>query len=182
MVDLAIAFALITTPPGVPENVPPADRWEQLSPALQKTAMSMELLDKGEFKYILHDAKDFQQDINIIRQRYVELKDAPAAAECYQFPHRVEMYDRLQFNRAYVEYIRKLRTIYSDRADEYDEIICECNQIYRILDAARDSRCDYYHVSVRRKSLMDLKALIGEEDFNAGRLPFCVPEWRFRER
>ncbi len=58
----------------------------------------------------------------------------------------------------------------------------ETDRLYKVWDAVRDARCEFYYVSVRRQALMRLKDMLGEDDYRSTNLPPNVPVWRFNER
>lgn len=182
MGDLAIAAMLIFSPPGTPETVPPVERWADVSSAMQKIAIDMEILDRSESLYILRRRSDFIQDLEIIRNRRVEYQDAPKVCDSLRFPDRFVLGSQMDFNRRYTENVVKRCSCDYAFADEYFDILSETKQLYAIYDAARDARCDYYYVTARRSALKRLRDLLGDDDFRAGKLPPCVPVWRFNER
>ncbi|MFO0936493.1 MAG: hypothetical protein U0798_08290 [Gemmataceae bacterium] len=179
--DLLLAAMLLTAPPGTPETIPPAERWPAIQAAVQDLAIQWEILDKAETKYLFADSKDFKVDLEILRNRYVDLASAPKAAEAYRFPDRRFAAEMIQFNRAYRSTLSARQIAESDRIDDLSEAIKETDRLYHVWDAARDARCDYYHITVRRQALKKLKSLLGDEEFARGELPPNVPTWRFAE-
>lgn len=51
--DLVLAAVLLTTPPGVPEPTPPAEKWPDIRDAIHKVAVDWEILDPRETRYIM---------------------------------------------------------------------------------------------------------------------------------
>ena len=179
--DILLAAMLLTAPPGTPETVPPPDRWPAIQAAVHDVAISWEILDKAELKYLFAEPKDFKIDLEILRHRYVELADAPRAAEAYRFPDRRISAEMIQFNRTYRASLATRQSAEADRIDDLSEAAKETDRLYYVWDAVRDARCDYYHVTVRRQALKKLKTLLGDEAYAAGALPPNVPTWRFAE-
>lgn len=180
MNDYIFASMLLLAPVDHIEVPPPETRWPAISQAVQKVAVDWELLDKAECKYLMHELKDFNVDLKILKSRCVTLKDAPRAIEAMRFPDRIFCSGQLSFNAAYQGHMIIARDCSSDR-DTYNDIIAEAKKLHTVWDAVRDSRCDYYHVTVRREALAKLRGLIGDEAFYSGELPPCVPVWRFKE-
>lgn len=179
--DLFLAAMLLTAPPGTGEMSPPPERWQSIQSAVQKLAVDWEILDKAERKYIFADLKDFHVDLEILRNRYVDLANAPKAGEAFRFPDRRVSADMIQFNRAYRSSLAQRQSMEGDRIDDLSEAVKETDRLYHVWDAARDARCDYYHITVRRQALKKLKGLLGDEAFASGALPPNVPTWRFVE-
>ena len=144
-------------------------------------AIKSELLDVREARYFLSTNTEIVSDINIIRRRRVELQNAPHIVDVEPFPDRVYINSRVAFNRAFHRHIAERGLLEPDRKDFLTEIASENQKLYTIWDAARDAKCDFYYITVRRQALVKLKYLIGEEDFNQGKLPDNVPTWRFNQ-
>ena len=72
----ALAMAIFMSPAGENDVPPPKSDWPQICSVLRDTAIKMELLDRSE-RYIISDLKDYQLDINIIRDRYQKYKNYP---------------------------------------------------------------------------------------------------------
>jgi hypothetical protein len=179
--DLVLAATLIAAPPGTPEPPPPPERWTGLQAALHKTAVDLEILDERETRYVLARLEDFEGDLDLLRRRYVELADAPKLADGYRFPDRRSVNEFIRFNRAYRKNLETRQVWEADRADVIRVAVLETDRLYKVWDAVRDARCDFYYVTVRRQALMRLKDLLGDEGYAAGELPPYVPEWRFAE-
>lgn len=64
-------------------------------------------------------------------------------------------------------------------------VLCNWNRealdLYRAWDLLDDARHAGYPAWRQRVALKRLREAIGDEDFNAGRMPPCVPVWRFNE-
>jgi hypothetical protein len=179
--DLVLAATLLTAPPGTPEPAPDADRWPALQAAIHQTAVEWEILDSRETRYVLSRPEDFEADLNLLRRRYAELADAPKLADGTRFPDRRTVNDLIRFNRAYRKHLETRQVWEADRADAIRTAVTETDRLYRVWDAVRDARCEFYYVTVRRQALKKLKEMIGDDAYALGELPPYVPEWRFRE-
>jgi hypothetical protein len=179
--EFAIAFFLLTTPPGVAENPPEAARWPAIQAAVQKLAVDWEILDPRETRYILSKPEEFGVDINLLRRRYQELKDVPRLVEAQRLPDRNAANDLIHFNRAFRKTLESRRAIETDRSDEWLAVIRETDKLYQVWDAVRDARCEFYYVTVRRHAMRKLMDQIGEEAWDTATLPPGVPTWRFAD-
>jgi hypothetical protein len=174
-----LAAALLTAPPDSLEFTDAAAVHEALAPALQRVAVDWEILDPRENKYVLSQPQDFPADLKLLQGRYRELVNAPCLEECVRFPERALVNDMMSFNRAYRNDLATRLTLDTVHEEELRAALTETDHLYRIWDAVRDARCDYYYITVRRQALQQLRELIGPEAYYSGRLPPHVPVWRF---
>jgi hypothetical protein len=179
--DLVLAAALLTSAPGIPEQPPTPDRWPGLQAALHKTAVEWEILDPRETRYVLARVEDYQADLDILRKRQVELADAPKVGDSARFPAREVVNEFIRFNRAYRKHLETRQVWEADRADVIRIVMAETDRLYRVWDAIRDARCEFYYITVRRQALQRLRDLIGPEAYAIGELPPHVPDSRFVE-
>ncbi len=177
--DLFLASMLLAAPVGTPEQTPPAERWSVMQAALQEIAIDLEILDPRESRYVLAKPEDFQEDIDFLRKRRVELADAPKVADAMRLPERRLMDDYIQFNRAYKKHLETRLIWEADRADMINEVVRETERLYKLWDATREAKCDFHYVTYRRLALKKLKDGMGTEAYTAGALPPYVPDWRF---
>ncbi|CAN5402665.1 hypothetical protein BH11PLA2_BH11PLA2_27730 [soil metagenome] len=179
--EFAMAFMLLTTPPGVTEPPPDLAKWSVIQSSVQQLAMDWEILDPRETKYILAKPEEYAIDINLLRRRYQDLKEVPRLAEAHRLPDRQTANDLIQFNRAFRKTLDTRRALETDRADEWLIVIQETDKLYHVWDAVRDARCDFYYVTVRRQALRKVKESIGDDAWDTASLPPGVPTWRFAE-
>jgi hypothetical protein len=179
--DLMLAALLLTTPAGTPDSGPPAEQFAPLRDAILKMAVEWEILDLRETRYMLNRPEDFSADLNVLRRRYHELKDAPKVGESFRFPDRKHVNELVRFNRAYRKHLESRQQFEVDRAELFREAMTETDSLYQVWDAVRDSRCDFYYITVRRQALKRLKDLLGEDSYQMAELPPHVPIWRFNE-
>lgn len=179
--EFAIAYFLLTTPPGALEPAPDAVRWPIVQSAVQQLAIDWELLDPRETRYILAKPDEFGVDINLLRRRFQELKDVPLLADSQRLPDRNTANELIHFNRAFRKTLESRRAIETDRSDEWLEIIGETDKLYQVWDAVRDARCEFYYVTVRRQAMRKLKDQLGDDAWEKAILPPGVPTWRFAD-
>jgi len=179
--DLFLAATLLAAPVGTPEQIPAEDRWPAIRDAIHKTAIEWEIMDARETRYILAAREDFNSDLNLLRNRYADLADAPRLAESHRLPDRHTINELIRFNRAYRKHLEGRLMWESDRADLLHNVMQETDRLYRQWDAIRDAQCDFYYVTVRRAAMKRLRDSIGTEAFNTGAMPPYVPDWRFAD-
>jgi hypothetical protein len=110
-----LAASLLTTAPDIPEPPIDARDWPAVQEALQSLAVEWEILDPREVRYVLARHEDFDNDLNLLRRRYQELRDAPKLADAQRFPDRTTVSELLAFNRAYRRYLDARQTMEHDR-------------------------------------------------------------------
>jgi hypothetical protein len=101
--------------------------------------------------------------------------------DCERFPDRAAINDMLAFNRSYRQHMDACQPVNLSRWWEFRAVLQETDQLYQIWDTARDARCDYYYVTVRRQALKKLRELVGAEVYYSGEMPPYVPLWRFQQ-
>jgi hypothetical protein len=181
MAEYLIAILLITGLPGTPEPLPSEDAFPALRESVHKIAIDMEILDNRETSYIFAKRSDFDADLNLLRRRYQDFKDAPRLEESNRLPERKIVNDLVQFNRAYRKCLAEKHELEQDRGEIYETVMIETDRLYKVWDAVRDARCEFYYVTVRRQALIRLKDMLGDDDYAKTNLPPNVPTWRFRD-
>jgi hypothetical protein len=179
--EFALAFMLLTTPPGVDDATPEPGKWGIVQSSVQELAIEWEILDRRETKYILAKPEEFAIDINLLRRRYQELKDVPRLSEAMRLPDRQTANEQIQFNRAFRKTLETRRQFEIDRSDEWLMVIRETDKLYQVWDAVRDARCEFYYVTVRRHALRKLKETMDDDAWVRAELPPSVPTWHFNE-
>src|SRR5947209_7704322 len=178
--DSLLALVLLTTPPEPASAGTAPEAYVQLRPTIQAVAVQLEILDPREVRYILARPEDFQSDLNLLRRRFRELADAPPVSDSLRFPDREAINEMLSFNRAYRQYIDIRQSVELAHWWEHQATLQETEQLYQVWDTVRDSRCEYYYVTVRRQALKRLREQLGEHAYYSGQLPPYVPVWRFQ--
>ena len=178
---IVIACIMLSAAPGTPEPLPSEEDFPAIRDAVHMVAIQWEILDTRETSYIFANRGDFDVDLNMLRRRYQDFKDAPRLDESNRLPERKLVNELVQFNRAYRKHLFDKHLLEKDRADQYELAMVETDRLYKVWDAVRDARCDFYYVTVRRHALVRLKDLIGEKDYRDVNLPPNVPVWRWRE-
>lgn len=178
-----LAASLLITPPNIPESISKED-WPAIQEAIQSLAIEWEIMDPKEQRYIFARFDDFQSDLDILRERYQLLKDAPKLSDHHRFMASEVTKEYLAFNRAYFRFLSQMKDMNTDRPDivrNIRESLCETESLYKIWDSLKDAKCEYYYIIVRRTALKTLRDKLGNEAYNKGEMPPFVPLWRFRE-
>lgn len=179
--DLILATMLITGTPGAHEATPTPEQWPLVQFSVQKLATDWQILDGREKHYILAKREEFNIDINLLRRRYQDLRDAPSIEEANRLPDRKTASEMIKFNRTFRQYLVDRQILERDRDAFYQIVLFETDKLYRVWDCVRDAQCDFYYITVRRQALQKLRCLLGEQAYLYGELPPNVPIWRFAE-
>jgi hypothetical protein len=177
--NYALAAVLLTTTNEPPESAEVLESYATVRPTVQALAMSWEILDPREARYMLTRPEEFSSHLTIVRRRCVDFADAPPLYDCMRFPDRPLVNDLLTFNRAYRQHLDNRQALELDNAWDLREMVLEADRLYQVWDTVRDTRCDYYYITVRRQALKKLKESLGEQAYYSGCLPPHVPVWRF---
>jgi len=177
--DYLLSVALLTTPGDPTEAAGAFDHFMSVRPTVQAVAVYWEVLDTREEKYVLNRQDDFAGDLKLLRRRWDDLADAPPLNDCMRFPDRSLISDLLSFNRSYREQLEHRQSLELVYGYELREVVSEVDRLYQIWDTARDARCEYYYISVRRGALKKLREAVGDQAYYSGQLPPHVPVWRF---
>ncbi len=177
--DYLLSVALLTAPGDPNEAAGAFDHFSSVRPTLQAVAVYWEVLDTREVKYVLNRQDDFACDLKLLRKRWDDLATAPPLNDCMRFPDRSLISDLLAFNRSYRQQLEHRLALELVYGWELREVMSEVDRLYQIWDTARDARCEYYYISVRRAALKKLRDAVGAEAYYSGRLPPHVPVWHF---
>jgi hypothetical protein len=124
---------------------------------------------------------DFESEMRWVRKNLRETVDCPPLADARRLPPATQIRQLVGFNSAYRQFLEARREVRRHEWDELTEIINETDRLREIWQAAADASSEDHIWVCRRRSLKRLKELIGEGAYEAGRLPPCVPLWRFYE-
>jgi hypothetical protein len=177
--NYALAVALLTAPPDKAERPAPLPEFATVRPTLQVLAVSWELLDPRECRYVFTRAEDLANDLKLLRRRWHDLADAPPLHDCMRLPDRALVNELLAFNRAYRQHLDSRQSLELTYWWDLHESLQETDRLYVIWDTVRDARCEYYYVNVRRLALKRLRETLGPGAYYCGKLPPHVPVWRF---
>jgi hypothetical protein len=179
--ELAFAISLLVAPPGTPyPKIEPAE-WPTVQVAICKVAIDWEIMDPREASFMMTKPEDMKEDLEVLRTRFVELNGAPLVNDAKRFPGRDSISDMLSLNRNLRKHIEVRQHVDTDRASAFRAALHETDTLYRVWDAVRDAKCEFYYVTVRRQALKKVRNMIGAEAYYTGNLPPHIPTWRFQE-
>jgi hypothetical protein len=177
--EFILAAMLLLSPLEISDPEKSIQDEADLSPFVQVIALNFEILDPREHQYILLRSSDFQSDVKLLKKRYNELYDAPLVFDSMRFPDRLVIQEMLGFNRVYRHHLIARVHLEPVFGEDLHAVIKETDQLYQVWDYIRDSRCEYYYITVRRHALKKVLESIGTEAFYNGVYPPSVPTWRF---
>ena len=135
--NYALAAVLLSTPADSAEPPEAMDCLATVRPAVRDLALSWEILDPREVRYVLTRPEDFPCDLKLLRRRYADLADAPPLYDCMRFPDRTLVNDMLAFNRAYRQHLDNRQALELANAWELREMLLEADRLYQIWDLVR---------------------------------------------
>lgn len=157
---------------------------KEIKHAIRSVSIEWEILDKQETHFIMHekgDIIDFYHSLLILRQRYIDLQDAPMLMDHSRFwINREKIDDLLLRNRSYNTYLETILLVNRDRSDLIIEVKRDNQNLHDLWDILRDAKCEYYSICARRKALKKLREKL-ENDYWTGTMPPHIPIWRFRD-
>lgn len=168
--ECLVAALLLNAPQGTPT---PVELAYVLRPNILALAMDDEVLDPREKGFVM--GQDLMGDLEMLRGRTIEFANSPKLQETERFADRKFINEGLAINRAVRNQLMQRLAIDLIHEEEIRVLVQKTDQLYQTWDAARDSRCDYYYVTVRRQSLGLLKEIIGAENFYSGHMPSFIP-------
>lgn len=175
MKEFVLACALLTSPVETPENVT-REQFTSLKAAIQETAIEWEIMDEREKSYMLANYQEFQTDLDILRKRYEDLRDAPKLNEGKRFPVKDAASLLAKLNRELKSDLQIKMAWEQDRADIYSEAILQLDKVYPAWDALRDAQNEFYYITTRREALKKLKCVLNG-NFDNGNMPDAIPHW-----
>ncbi|MFL5246056.1 MAG: hypothetical protein ACJ8FY_28630 [Gemmataceae bacterium] len=106
---------------------------------------------------------------------YFSMTD-PLACELERFPPLLIAKENFNFGMAHGNYLEKQRN--SGFCSAWYQENWSLNECWLFLDVAQDRSSSFAR---RVQALQNLKQWLGEENYFMGRMPPCVPIWRFRD-
>lgn len=178
-------------PMQAPDFTPPSPRpfesgdekginYSEVKNIYQLVFLYNEIMDERELKYVFNKPHEFLSDFDMIMRRAKDLENAPHLCDSFILPERVLVNELLMFNRAFKVYLETCKTIYFNPPNRewVIETMAENEALYQIWDCARDARCQYYYVHIRRQAMKRLVDIMGPLDAKFC-MPPHVPIWRF---
>jgi hypothetical protein len=165
------------------KETPPAPATWEHKEALLALGVRLEVMDRRE-TYFFQIPELYEKDVDIIRNRILDLKGAPTLSDIQRYDHlsKDEINATIRLNRAYKLHLETRMAWEPDRQMILSEAIRETELCYRAWSNLAEMRTPFYFVSVRRRAALVFRDIVGEEAFQGGELPPSVPHWRFNQR
>jgi hypothetical protein len=122
---------------------------------------------------------DFRSEVRWVRKHRPDALACPPLADSRRLPSPVVIRQLLAFNGAHRQYLEARRWVRRHEWEELTEALCETDRLREIWQAAAEAASEEQIWICRRRALLRLQELIGEEAYYTGNLPPCVPLWRF---
>jgi hypothetical protein len=175
--DYVLAVAAVTAPGGIVGD------HAHLGPALRQVALCWELIDPRERRCLRGECSSFADDLQWLRRRHADLENAPYSGEVYRLPPLRVVMEALNFNEAFRKtLLSRAGWAEGPMIEEIQQHLKEVDRRHRIWDLMRDAHMKCYYVTARRRTLRELREVLGDEAFYRGEWPTVVPVEAFRER
>lgn len=181
--DKAIGITLLSLPKGTPLGTLNPELKALISISIQEVALDLEIMDPRERRYIMVPQKDedMQTDLDMLRVRQIDFKDAPPLSDTERLPERAYANQLCSFNRSFRTVITNRMEFELDRIPLFSEVLAETDTCYRAWDLIRDAKCEFFYNTVRRQAMKRLKQEMGATAYEQGNWPDFVPRWRFND-
>lgn len=182
-VDMRLtALTLICQPTEAGENYKLTDDHDDLAFALRETAVELELLSRDSIPGYFRFPREFYSDLSIMRNRYRDKLRFPSIREADMLPAASVIREALNFNRGFQQHLQSQILIESgENKALYEVVLEETIELYKVWFAMEQAKTYLWNPNERHRALYQLKSMLGDHDYYAGKWPPCVPKWRFRE-
>jgi len=150
--------------------------------ALREVSQEEQLLDKRETWVCGNDAT-LTFSLEVLRQRYQDLKDAPKVEDSYYWvPDEEVCQNCVNFNRAFHNDLQQKMIWEMDRATFYQIVLEENDELYEKWICLRGMSIKTSYINETRYYLKKYKKLATKEEWENKTIPPEVPIWRFYEK
>lgn len=133
-----------------------------------------EIDDHGNL--ITWETWDFGRELRWVHGMWRTLYAAPPLADAHRWPSQEHIAACTKFNFDYQEILRNRKLTEMYRSEAFDELLTEACQLAHVWELAYHMRSgDAFAFASRRLAMIELRGLIGPENYYAGRLPPHVP-------
>ena len=175
--DPALAATLLAAAPGAPVPDVPAEVWPGVRAAVVAAAVAAELYDsRGEpdpqADCALFDRRErFAENLDVLRERRVELADAPPLGDAFRLPLPDVIGARVGEYWTFRERADAAVAGNADRDEAVRAAVAEADRFLAAWSAAREARNPEATVADRRRALQTLRRLVGEAAYRRAELP-----------
>lgn len=168
---LIVLYILSPVEPPVSSQAPP-EAWQ----ALKTVSLHLEIVGPHE-----NWASDFRSELRYVRHYLRLLENAPPLADCDWLPPNAVATDFCNFNEQYQCHLQSQLLMAGPHTNDTGDALRESRQLHRVWDSVRRASSPNQSWAYRRRTLSQLREMVGEKAYYRGDLPPCVPVWRFRE-
>jgi hypothetical protein len=144
--------------------------------ALKQISLDLELVGSHE-----NWASDFRSELRYVRHYWRTLQDAPRLGDCFCLPPNCVVADLCKLNEQYQCHLQMQQIIHAHNSDDLTEALREARHLYGVWDAVRRATAPNQAWAYRRRTLRQLREMLGDNAYYSGQLPPCVPLWQFQE-
>lgn len=175
---VALAEARLLAPAGTPEE---ASDFARESRALTAQAVRDEAMSPGEAQYWFSSPQFFQDQLDLLRERYLDLRDCPYAAEGFWVPPEPFCVSVRAFNDAFLLKLDEIELWNPDWGDRIATIRRETARLRAVWAALEWVRYEHCNVYVRRTKMREARNAMGREMWDRRELPPVAAMGAFRE-
>jgi len=144
--------------------------------SLKYVSMQLEIVGPHE-----NWASDFRSELRYVRHYARLLQDAPPLADCDWLPSSDVAAEFCRFNEQYQCHLQAQQQLFTHRSDDIGVVLRETRHLYCIWDATRRGTSNNQAWAYRRRSLCQLREMLGDPAYYRAQFPPSVPVWRFRD-
>ncbi len=167
-----VLFWLMFPEPLTVDKDQPPEAWA----ALKKITLILEINGPDE-----HWNSDFNSEYQYAYFYFHLLHNAPPLADVWKFPDSATANACMRFNDEYCNHLSLQLFGQPNHSDDIQAAIDETRLLYKLWWGISVVNARSTSWSQKRLAMMRVRDAIGEENYAYGRLPPCVPIWRFKE-
>lgn len=172
MWDYLIVLCVIS-PVEVPvSSQAPPEAWQ----ALKNISLDMEVVGPHE-RWV----SDFRSEMRYVRSHVRGLCEAPTINDCAGLPSADTAAECCRFSEQYQAHLQTQQLMMPHKSEEISQALDEARRLHRVWCTVRRAGNSEESWVSRRRALEQLRETLGTEAYYTGKLPPCVPVWRFRE-
>jgi hypothetical protein len=193
--NIPLALWLIQNPDTIDYKKPnftPIGNQDALVQAIMNKGIELQLMDTRETGYFFRHGSvanndEFEFYMEILRNRYLDLKDAPLEEEgSWRLPLSRHVYEMQRYNRAAYQVLKQRLIWQNYQQDVIKSVISETEELYSYWHLAYEAQ-SAYSISDRRSALRDLKEKLskirdekdGPSYWDMCKMPPIIPHWRY---
>lgn len=170
LLRLSLAISLLTT-----ERIPSEREFAFVSIDLLVIGIQLEVIGANE---TLSERHDIPSQLHHLRSNLRDLANAPPMASVNIFSHidRNTISVMMKLNRDYQEHLQVRQHLYPG-STSISQAMNDAKELHRAWDALDDATRTTFGLAWKRRGLMRLREIIGQEAFDRGYMPSPLPQW-----